>query len=71
MAAGADQVKMGKFQCCCDDDDDATECDYCFEMMMAEDSLKNHKTSSHECANCGDHVDNVSLCHTCYVNTLI
>ncbi len=71
MAAEADQVKMDKFQCCCDDNDDATECEYCFEMMMAKDSLKNHKTSSHECTKCGDHVGNARLCHTCYVNTLI
>ncbi len=41
--AKADQIKMDKFQCVCDDEDDATECDYCFEMMMAQDRLKNHK----------------------------
>ena len=66
--ARADQIKMDKFQCVCDAEDDATECDYCFAKMMEQE---NPKTSSHECANCGDHVDNARLCHTCYVNTLI
>jgi hypothetical protein len=71
MATRADQIKMEKFLCCCDDDENATECGYCFEKMMAQDCLKNPKTSSHECANCGGHVDNARLCHTCFVNTLI
>jgi len=60
---------VDKFQCYCDDDED-TECDYCFENMMAQDRQKNHKTGLNECSNCGDHVDNARLCHTCYVNTL-
>jgi len=66
--AHADQIKMAKFQCCCDADED-TECDYCFEMMIEQDRLENPNTSSHECSNCGDHVDNVGLCY-CYRNTV-
>ncbi len=66
--AHADEINMDKFQCVCGTEDDATECDFCFAKMMEHE---NPKTSSHECADCGDHVDNARLCHTCYVNTLI
>ncbi len=69
--AKVDQIKIENFQCVCGKNEDATECDYCFEMMMTQDRLKNHKTGSHECANYGDRVDNARLCHTCYVNTLV